>query len=80
VLYFELVRKDKDREVSIDVVAVDGNDRVVRKYSQKVPPTSVGKISLGLPLKDIGPGAFRLRVLASDGNINATNETAIMIK
>jgi hypothetical protein len=79
VLYFELVRKDK-REVTVDVTALDSEERAVRRYSQKVPPESLGKVSVGLPLKDIGPGAFRLRVQVSDGSSTATSETAILIR
>ena len=80
VLYFEVIRKDKSREVAIMVTAVDGEDRVVRHYTQKMPPASLGKVSVGLPLKDIPAGAYRLRVQVSDGSNTATNETAILIK
>lgn len=80
VLYFEVIRKDRTRELSIMVTAVDAQDRVVKHYTQKMPPESLGKVSVGLPLKDIGPGAFRLRVQVGDGSNTATNETAILIK
>jgi hypothetical protein len=80
VLYFEVIRKDRSRELAILVSALDGNDKVVRHYTQKMPPESLGKVSVGLPLKDIGTGAFRLRVQVSDGSRTATNETAILIK
>jgi hypothetical protein len=80
VLYFEVVRKDKSREVAIMVTAVDAEDKVVRHYTQKMPPESLGKVSVGLPLKDIPAGAYRLRVQVSDGSNTATNETAILIK
>ncbi len=80
ILYFEVVRKDRAREVGLDVMAVDGGDRVVRRFGQKVGPESAGKVSVRLPLKDFGPGAFRLRVHATDGVNEATNEVAIVIK
>ena len=80
VLYFEVVRKDRSKELAILVTALDGNDKVVKHYTQKMPPESLGKVSVGLPLKDIGAGAFRLRVQVSDGPNTATNETAILIK
>ncbi len=80
VLYFEIIRKERSRELSILVTAVDAQDRVVKHYTQKMPPESLGKVSVGLPLKDIGPGAFRLRVQVADGSTTATNETAILIK
>jgi len=80
VLYFEVIRKDKSREVAIMVTAVDAEDKVVRHYTQKMPPESLGKVSVGLPLKDIPAGAYRLRVQVSDGSNTATNETAILIK
>ncbi len=80
ILYFEIVRKDRAREVALDVMAVDAGDRVVRRFGQKVPPESAGKVSVRLPLKEIGAGAFRLRVHATDGVNEATNEIAIVIK
>ena len=80
VLYFEVIRKDRTRELSIMVTALDAQERVVKHYTQKMPPESLGKVSVGLPLKDIGPGAFRLRVQVGDGSNTATNETAILIK
>jgi hypothetical protein len=80
ILYFEVIRKDRSRELAIMVTAVDGNEKVVRHYAQKMPPESLGKVSVRLPLKDIGPGAFRLRVQVADGDSTATNETAILIR
>jgi VWFA-related protein len=80
ILYFEVIRKDRSRELAIMVTAVDGNEKVIRHYAQKMPPESLGKVSVRLPLKDIGSGAYRLRVQVADGTTTATNETAILIK
>jgi hypothetical protein len=80
ILYFEVVRKDRARDVALDVMAVAGDDRVVRRFGQKLPPASAGKVSVRLPLAEIGAGAFRLRVHATDGVNEATNEVAIVIK
>ncbi len=80
VLYFEVARRDRAREVAIDVMAVDADERVVRRYGQKLPAASAGKVTVRLPLRDIGPGAYRLRAYASDGVNDASNEVAIIIK
>jgi hypothetical protein len=80
VLYFEVVRKDRTRDVGISLAAIDQNDLVVRRYDQKLPSASAGKVSVRVPLKDIGAGAFRLRVRVTDGVNEATTETPILIK
>jgi hypothetical protein len=80
LLYFEVARKDRSRELAILITALDIADKVVKHYTQKVPPEWPGKMSVLLPLKDIGAGAFRLRVQVADGTNTATNETAILIK
>ena len=79
-LYFEVVRRDKTVDVPVSVAFVDRDDRVVRKYDQKIPPTSNGKISVRLPLKEIGPGAFRVRVSVDAKGAEATAETGIVIR
>jgi hypothetical protein len=79
-LYFEVVRRDKTIDVPISVSFVGRDDRVVRKYDQKIPPTSHGKISVRLPLKEIGSGAFRLRVALGGAGIDAMAETGIVVR
>ena len=79
-LYFEIVRRDKTSDVPVSVSFVDRQDRVVRKYDQKIPPTSNGKISVRLPLKEVGPGAFRVRVTLHGQGTEAVTETAIIVK
>jgi len=80
VLYFEVVRKDRTRDVAVSLAAIDKDDHVVRRYDQKMLPEQPGSVSVRIPLKDIGAGAFRLRVRVSDGSNEAKTETAILIK
>jgi VWFA-related protein len=80
VLYFEVARKDRAREIALNLMAVDPNEHVYRQFGQKLPAGSAGKVTVRLPLKEIGPGAFRLRVLASDGVNEAMSEVPIVIK
>jgi hypothetical protein len=61
-------------------MAIDRYDNVVRRFSQTLPPGSEGKVSVRLPLKEIGSGPYRLRVHASDGVNEASSEVAILIK
>ena len=79
-LYFEIVRKDQARPVDTSVAAVDMNDRVLRRYSQVLPPTATGKVTFRVPLAEIGAGAFRLRVTATDGVNDAMSEVGVVVK
>jgi VWFA-related protein len=79
-LYFEVMRKDRARQVETSVAALDGSDRIVRRYSQTLPPSATGRVSFRVPLAELGAGAFRLRVNASDGINEASNEVGIVVK
>jgi VWFA-related protein len=79
-LYFEVMRKDHARQIDASVAAVDGNDRIVRRYSQTLPPGATGRVTFRVPLSELGPGAFRLRVTASDGINEGANEIGIVVK
>jgi len=79
-LYFEVLRRDTSKEVQTAVAIVDAADRVVRRYNQTMPASSNGKVSFRLPLSEVGPGAFRIRVTASDTVNNAMSEIGIIVK
>ena len=79
-LYFEVHRKDRARDVAAAVMVVDANDLVVRRYSQTMPASATGRVTFRVPLAEIGAGALRLRVTASDGVNNAMSETGVVIK
>jgi VWFA-related protein len=79
-LYFEVARKDRARAIAIDLVAIDRYGNSVPQYAQKLAPGSAGKVSVRVPLKNIGTGPFRLRVRASDGVNEAFSEVPIVIK
>jgi hypothetical protein len=74
------MRKDRARQIEASVAALDGNDRIVRRYSQTLPPSATGRVTFRVPLGELGPGAFRLRVTASDGINEGANEVGIVVK
>jgi hypothetical protein len=80
VLYFEVARRDRARAILVDLTLVDRNEHVVRSYGQELPVGSAGKVTVRLPLKEIGSGAFRLRVHASDRVNEGTSEVPIVIR
>ncbi len=79
-LYFEVMRRDRARDVSTSVAAVDANDRVLRRYSQTLPASATGRVTFRVPLAEIGAGAFRLRVTASDGVNEAMSDVGVVVK
>lgn len=79
-LYFEVVRRDKTRDVETSVAFVDTADRIVRRYQQVMPASASGKVSFRLRLSEVGAGAFRVRVTASDTVNNAMSEIGIIVK
>jgi VWFA-related protein len=79
-LYFEVVRKDRARDVATAVAVVDANDRILRRYNQTMPASATGRVTFRVPLAEIGAGAVRLRVTASDGVNEAISETGIVVK
>jgi hypothetical protein len=78
-LYFEILRRDRAGDVAIAVMVVDAQDRIVRRYSQMLPKDHAGKVTFGLPLSQVGPGLFRLRVAVTDGTNDATSEVGVAI-
>jgi hypothetical protein len=79
-LYFEVTRKDRARQIDASVAAVDGTDRIVRRYSQTLPASATGRVTFRVPLSELGPGAFRLRATASDGINEGANEIGIVVR
>lgn len=80
VVYFEVARKDRSRSVAVQLMAVDRNGRAVPQYRETLEPGSKGKVTVLLPLKEVGAGAFRMRVHASDGVNEATSEVPMFIR
>ena len=78
-LYFEIRRRDRARDVAVAVAVVDQQDRIVRRYMQLLPRDHAGRVTFGLPLADVGPGLFRLRVATTDGVHDAMSEIGIAV-
>ena len=51
-----------------------------RGSTEEVPAGDRGRVDLKLPLSTLAPGAYRLRVTASDGTNNAAREVGIVVK
>ena len=79
-LYFEVARRNAATTVRTKVEILDAQDDVRAWVDREVPPNDRGRVDLKLPLGTLAPGAYRLRVTASDGTNNAAREMGISIK
>jgi hypothetical protein len=79
-LYFELWRAEPRQDVAIRLVAIDASDRIVATFDQTVAARDDGRVGMKLPLDQLTPGAYRLRVLASDGERLAQQEVGVLVK
>jgi len=79
-LYFEFWRAEPRQDVATRLVAIDESDRIVASFDQTVAARDDGKVGMKLPLDRLTPGAYRLRVLASDGERLAQQEVGILVK
>jgi hypothetical protein len=79
-LYFEVARKSAATMVRTKVEILDAEDDVRAWVDRAVPPNDRGRVDLKLPLGTLTPGAYRLRVTASDGTNDTAREVGISIK
>ncbi len=78
--YFEVARKDMNSTVALTVMIVDSNNRPMLAIDKSVAPNASGRIDFRVPLAPLGPGAFRLRITATDSHTVATTETGIIVR
>jgi len=78
-VFFEVARKNPSTTKTI-VELVDYQDRVVSTITPPISGTNIGQVDLKLPLKDLKPGAYRLRVTATSGGATATREVGIVVR
>lgn len=78
--YFEVARKDLTSTVSLTIMVVDSTNRSIMAIDRVVSPNDPGRIDLRVPLAPLGPGAYRLRVIATDSRTVASTETGLLIK
>ena len=62
------------------VEILDAQDDVRAWVDREVPANDRGRVDVRLPLGTLAPGAYRLRVTASDGANTAAREVGIVIK
>jgi VWFA-related protein len=79
-LYFELWRAEPRRDVAVRLAAVDAADRIAASFDQTVAASDDSKVGMKLPLANLAPGPYRLRVLASDGERLVQREIGIVVK
>ena len=81
--YFEVARKDTKSTVHMTISITDAAGRPIMAIDRAVLPGEPGRVDLRVPLAPLGalaPGAFRLRVTATDSHAVATTETGIVVK
>jgi hypothetical protein len=62
------------------VEILDAQDDVRAWVDREVLPNDRGRVDLKLPLGTLTPGAYRLRVTASDGTNSAARDVGIAIR
>ena len=78
-VFFEVARKSPNT-TKIIVELVDYTNRAVTTITPPVSGTGVGQVDMKLPLKDLTPGAYRVRATATSGGTTATREVGIIVK
>ena len=78
--YFEVARKDRASTVRMTMMVLDAGNHTVMALDRAVMPGEPGRVDLRIPLAPLGPGAYRIRVVATDGHTVAQTETGIVVK
>ena len=79
-VYFEVARANEKSTVAMTITVLDAENQPLLAFDRSVAPNAPGKISLRIPLDKFGPGAFVLRVAATDSRNVATAETGFIVK
>ena len=59
---------------------LDDRGTVMRSVHREVPPMTPGLVDVPMPLNDLRPGAYRLRVAAVAGSTEVTREIGFLVK
>jgi VWFA-related protein len=78
-VYFEVARQGPSVIIRMTTAIVDSRDRVINSSSQQMGPTTKS-LDQTLSLKGLAPGAYRVRVTATDGSKPTTREVGFAIK
>jgi VWFA-related protein len=79
-LLFDVVRKDGSRAAKTTIALVDTTDHVAASVDEPVGAGAPGRIDVVLPLKTLVPGAYRVRVTATDGKSKAEHEVGLVVR
>ena len=77
--YFEVARAGKT-PVTMTIMVVDATNRTMMAIDKALAADEAGHVDLRLPLAPLEPGAYRIRVTATDGRNVTTTETGIVIR
>ena len=78
--YFEVARKDLKSTVALTVMILGAGNTPMMAIDKTVGPNDPGKVDFRIPLAPLGPGAFILRIAATDSHTVAKTETGIVVK
>lgn len=79
-VYFEVARADAKSTVVMTITILDAGNQPLLAFDKSVGPNAPGKVDLRIPLEKFGPGAFLLRVAATDSRHAAKAETGFVVK
>ncbi|MEI6243761.1 MAG: VWA domain-containing protein [Acidobacteriota bacterium] len=79
-VYFEVARADAKSTVAMTITILDAENQPLLAFDKSVGPSAPGKVDLRIPLDKFGPGAFVLRVAATDSRNVAKAETGFIVK
>lgn len=79
-VYFEVARADAKSTVAMTITILDSENHSLMAFDKSVAPNAPGKVDLRIPLSTFGPGAFVLRVAATDSRNVAKAETGFIVK
>jgi hypothetical protein len=78
--YFEIARQNPSSTVSMTIMIVDAGNKSVMAIERAAAPGGNGHIDLPVPLGALSPGAYRMRVVATDGHAVASTEAGFIVK
>lgn len=78
--YFEVARREDDRDVDLVVSIVDASNHTILALERHLAAGAPGRVDFGLPLAPLEPGAYRLRVSATDARTVAHTETGFIVR
>jgi len=79
-VFFEIAHKNASAAMKATVELVDYANKVAATLMPPVASGAVGQVDLKIPLKDLTPGAYRVRVTATDGRATATKDVGMIVR